>query len=177
MRRTLQAPSTSGRNPLVRHPLRALVPLAALGAALALSGCETQSPIQTNVAYVATDGVPVDLGSVQLRDLVVISDGKDKPGVLSGAIINTGSTEQRVAFATDSSQPVFTTIPAHSVQQLSSPTQVQLPSVPAPGDVVRLRVESPSSPAAVVTVPVLAPQGYYSTLAPTPSSSTTTAAP
>ena len=183
MRRALQAPSPSGRSTTTRRPLRALLPLAALGAALALSACQTQSPIQTNVSYVPSDGVPADLGAVQLRDLVVISSGKDQPGVISGAMSNSGSSDARVGFATDSGQAVYASAQAHSQLELSGPgeSQVQLASVPAPGDVVRLTVQTSSAPAVVVWVPVLSPRGYYATLAPTsstssPSSSTTSTA-
>jgi hypothetical protein len=181
MRRTPLAPRTGGLTTSLRH----VFPVAALGAALALSACSTQSPTQTNVSYNAADGVPVDLGDVQLRDLVVISSGKDKPGVLSAALINTGASEQRVAFALPNASPVEAVAPPHSEQRLSDGTQVQLASVPAsPGDVITLTVQSPNAPAVVVDVPVLSPSGYYATLgataAPaqsTTSSPTTTATP
>jgi hypothetical protein len=145
-----------------------------VGAALALSACQTQSPVQTNVAYTPADGVPVDLGAVQLRDLVVISGGKDKPGVLSASVSNTGDSAERIAFALPNGQPVFAEAPAHSEQRLSEATQVQLPSVPADaGGVVTLSVQSPSAPAAVVVVPVLSASGYYATLSPTVAPTTT----
>lgn len=176
MRRTPLAARSAGRP----SPLRRLVPVAVLGAALALSACQTQSPIQTDQAYAPADGVAVDLGSVQLRDLVVISSGKDQPGVLSASVSNTSGDSQRLAFALPQAKPVFAQSAAHSEARLSDTTQVQLPSVPvSPGDVVQLTVQSPTAPAAVVTVPVLPASGYYATLAPTPapSATTTTATP
>jgi hypothetical protein len=152
------------------------VAVAVTGAALALSACQTQSPIQTDVAYVAADGVPVDLGSVQLRDLVVISGGKDKPGVLSASVSNTSGDAQRIAFSLAQGQPVYAEAPAHSERRLSDATQVQLPAVPVnPGDVVTLNVQSASAPAVVVVVPVLKADGYYASLAPTNAPTTATA--
>jgi hypothetical protein len=158
--------------------------VAAIGAAMALSACSTQSPIQTDVPYNPADGVPVDLGAVQLRDLVIISSGKDKPGVLVGAMSNTSDSEKRIAFALPSGSPVYATAPAFSQQQLTKDSQVQLPSMPAaPGDVVQLTVQSPSAPAVVVDVPVLPASNYYATLGataepqPTTSSPTTSATP
>jgi hypothetical protein len=149
-----------------------------VGAALALSACQTQSPVQTDVPYVAADGVPVSLGAVQLRDLVVISSGKDKPGVLSASMSNTSDTKQNVAFALPNSTPVFTTAPPHSQQRLSDGSQLQLPSVPVPpGGVVTLTVQSPNAPTAVVYVPVLPPNGYYATLGATAAPAPTTATP
>lgn len=167
-RRTPLAPRSGGRFTSPRPSLRRLVPVAVAGAALALSACQTQSPVQTDVPYVAADGVPVDLGSVQLRDLVVISGGKDKPGVLSAAVSNTSGEAQRLSFALPQGQPVYSEAPAHSERRLSDATQVQLPAVPVnPGDVVTLSVQSASAPAVVVVVPVLKASGYYASLAPT----------
>jgi hypothetical protein len=160
-------------------PLRTVFPLVMVGAAVALSACQTQSPVQTNYTYNPADGVPVDLGAVQVRDLVVVSSGQGKPGVLSGAISNTGSDTARVAFALPNAQPVYTEAKPHSQENLAGGSgQVQLPTVPvAPGGVVTLTVQSPKAPTAVVTVPVLPPNLYYATITPTsnPSSTTTTA--
>ena len=166
--------------PSPRRGVRILLPVAVAGAVVALTGCQTQSPIQTDTPYQAADGVPVDLGPVQIRDLVVVSDGKDKPGVLTGSLINTSDSEQRIAFAAPNSQPVYATAAAHSQARLSDTSQVQMPSVPvAPGDVITLTVQSPSAPAAVVTVPVLPPAHYYQTVSPTvaPTTATATATP
>ena len=150
--------------------------MAVAGAALALSACQTQSPIQTDVTYVPADGVPVDLGAVQLRDLVVISGGKDKAAVLSASVSNNSGEAQRIAFALPQGQPVFAEVPAHSQRRLSDATQVQLPAVAAnAGDVVTLSVQSQSTPAVLVVVPVLSATGYYATLAPTASTATATA--
>jgi hypothetical protein len=176
-RRTPLAPRTGGRSTSPRTSLRRLVPVAVAGAALALSACQTQSPIQTDVAYVAADGVPVDLGSVQLRDLVVISGGKGQPGVLSASVSNNSSEAQRIAFSLPQGQPVYAESPAHSERRLSDDTQVQLPAVPvSAGDVVTLNVQSASAPAVVVVVPVLKPSGYYASLAPTNAPTTTATA-
>ena len=173
MRRTPLAARSAGRP----SSLRRLLPVAALGAALALSACQTQSPVQTDEAYAPADGVAVDLGTVQLRDLVVISTGKDKPGVLSASVSNTSGESQRIAFALPQAQPVYAQSAANSETRLSEGSQVQLPSVPvSPGDVIKLTVQSPNAPAAVVTVPVLPASGYYATLAPTAVPSTTATA-
>ena len=173
MRRTPLAARSAGRP----SSLRRLLPVAALGAALALSACQTQSPVQTDEAYAPADGVAVDLGTVQLRDLVVISTGKDKPGVLSASVSNTSGESQRIAFALPQAQPVYAQSAANSETRLSEGSQVQLPSVPvSPGDVIKLTVQSPNAPAAVVTVPVLPASGYYATLAPTAVPTTTATA-
>ena len=177
-RRTPLAQRSAGRSTSPRPSLRRLVPVAVAAAALALSACQTQSPIQTDVPYVAADGVPVDLGSVQLRDLLVISGGKDKPGVLSAAVSNTSGDAQRIGFSLAQGQPVYAEVPAYSERRLSDATQVQLPAVPVnAGDVVTLSVQTASAPAVVVVVPVVKASGYYATLAPTTAPTTATATP
>jgi hypothetical protein len=176
-RRTPMAPRSGGHFPSPRTTLRRLVPVAVAGAALVLSACQTQSPIQTDVPYVAADGVPVDLGSVQLRDLVVISGGKDKAGVLSASVSNSGSEAQRISFALPQGQPVYAESPAYSERRLSDASQVQLPDVPvSAGDVVTLSIQTPTAPAVVVVVPVLKPSGYYASLGPTSAPSPTSTA-
>lgn len=174
MRRTPLAARSAGRP----SSLRRLVPVAALGAALALSACQTQSPVQTDETYSPADGVAVDLGTVQVRDLVVISSGKGQPGVLSASVSNTTAAAQRIGFALPQGQPVFSQSAAYSQASLSETSRVQLASVPvSPGDVVRLTVQSPTAPAVVVTVPVLPASGYYANLAPTPTPSATATTP
>lgn len=180
MRRTPLARSTAGRSLSSRRSVRVLLTVGALGAGLALSGCQTQSPIQTDVSYVAADGVPVDLGAVQLRDLVVIATAKGEPGVLSASVSNTSGTAERIAFAAPDSQPVYAEAPAYSQERLSGSTQVQLPDLPvSPGDVITLTVQAASAPAAVVVVPVVAASGAYATLKPTapPTTAAPTASP
>lgn len=179
IRRTLLAPATDGRAVSSARLARLLVPLAVVGATLAMSACETQSPVQTEVSYNPADGVPVDLGAVQLRDLVIISSGKGKPGVLVASMSNTGSTEQRVMFsAGGSASPVYATAPGNSVERLSGTSPVQLPSVPvSPGDVLQMTVQTPTAPAVAVVVPVLSPHGYYATISPSAGSGSATTSP
>ena len=168
MRRALAPNPVPARS----RALRRLLPVAVLGAALALSACQTQSPVSTEISYNAADGVPVDLGPVQVRNLLVVTDGKGKPGVLSGSLSNTSSEALKVQFRLPQGDPVTTTAPAHSQAQLSESEQLQLPEVPvAPGDVVTLSVQSGTAPETVVVVPVLKASGYYASLAPTAASS------
>ena len=69
-------------------------------AVLALSGCQLESPIQTNVPYQPADGVAVDLGDVQVRDLVIVTDAKGGVGTLSGLVVNKSAEPVTVTFAT-----------------------------------------------------------------------------
>ncbi len=148
----------------------------AIAAAAVLSGCQLASPVQTNVMYNAADGVPVDLGNVQIRDLVIVADTKGGPGTLSGSLINTASTPQTVTFADGQSQATAEAQP-YSQEPISGTSEVVIPQVSAPpGGVVQLTVATQASGASVVTVPVVLADLYYKTLAPTATESATTTA-
>ena len=78
----------------MRRSTSALTVGAAVAGALALSGCQVTSPQQTTVPYQPADGVNITLGDVKVNDLVVITSGKGKEGVLSGQVINNGKREE-----------------------------------------------------------------------------------
>jgi len=143
-------------------------------AVLALSGCQVTSPIQTNVPYQPADGVAVDLGDVQIRDLVVVSDAKGGIGTLSGLVVNKSTGPVTVTFATGpgADASARAVIPAGTPTRLSGvegTTPVTIPSIAAaPGDMVNIVVSTPDAGAPVVSVPVLLPTGYYSSITPAP---------
>ena len=156
----------------------AIVPAAAAlaGAVLALSGCQSFSPTQTNVPYEPADGVAVDLGDVQIRDLLVVSAAKGEMGTLSGLMVNKGGAPVIVTFATGPDAAARAFIPAGGTARLSgvgSLTPVTLPSIDAaPGDTVQVVVSTPAAGAPEVSVPVLPPTGYYTSLTPAPVTTT-----
>jgi hypothetical protein len=140
-------------------------------AVLALSGCQWTSPLTTQLKYDPSDGVGVEVGQVQLRNVLVVSGSKDGPGVLVAHGANTGEAAVTVALTVEGSQPVSLTVPAGGAAQLSAPGSppAALKAVPvAPGDLLDLRVSSASGGNVLVKVPVLYPfEGSpYRTLAP-----------
>ncbi len=149
----------------------------ALAGALALSGCQAFSPIQTNVPYQPADGVAVDLGDVQIRDLVVIAGAKGEVGTLSAMVVNKGTEAVTVTFAvgTDGSS-AKAEIPAGTQTRLSGvqgTAPVTLPAIPAaPGGIIKVTVSTPTGGAPEVSVPVLLPDGYYASLTPAPAQTT-----
>ena len=94
-----------------------LLVAAALAGVVVLSGCQVASPIQTNVPYQPADGVAVDLGDVQIRDLVVVSGAKGEVGTLSGMVVNQGASRVTITFATGDSADPF--VPGRSIMLLS----------------------------------------------------------
>jgi hypothetical protein len=148
---------------------------ALAGAALLVSGCATFSPVQTEYDYPAADGVRLSITGLELRNLAIVTAAKGATGVLVGQAVNSGDSAVDVSFAVQGGAPATTaTVPAHSGDTLSDSTStVEIPAVPAPpGAMVELVVSTPQAGQNIVTVPVLAPTGYYASL-PTPSASAT----
>ena len=155
----------------------AAVLAAALAGALALSGCQSFSPVQTIAPYQSADGVAVDLGDVQIRDLLVVSSAKGSPGVLSGMVLNNGAEPVTVTFTAGAGGgSAQTQIPAGDQTRLSGvegATSVTLPAISvAPGAVIKVTVSTPAGGAPEVSVPVLLPEGYYATITPAPGQPT-----
>ncbi|HRC40669.1 hypothetical protein [Nostocoides sp.] len=138
-----------------------------------LAGCQVISPRQTDVMYDAGDGVSIDVGDVEIRNLVVVSEKAGGPGVLSGAVGNPTDTPMTLTFAAKDDAGTVTgtataQIPAHATVDLSADgPKVTLPAVaPRPGAMVLLTVSSPSAGDSPVEVPILTPVGYYADFAP-----------
>jgi len=144
-----------------------------LAAALALSGCQVMSPVQTNVTYQPADGVAVDLGEVQIRDLVVISGAKGGVGTLSGMVVNEGKKPVTITFADGAGGGTATAaVPAGEQTRLSGVAgtkPVTLPRIAtSPGGTLLVSVGTPASGISEVSVPVLLPDGIYATITPAP---------
>ncbi|WP_115789586.1 hypothetical protein [Arthrobacter silvisoli] len=65
----------------------------AIGAGLlSVTGCGYINAQQTSHQYAASDGVRADLGSLQLRNIMIVSTAEDKPGRVIGAVFNQSSS-------------------------------------------------------------------------------------
>jgi len=131
------------------------------------------SPIQTNAPYQPANGVAVDLGDVQIRDLVVVSGAKGEVGILSGMVVNKGTNPVTITFAAGATGgSAMAQAPADSQTRLSGvegTAPVTLPRIPsAPGGIVKVTVSTPAGGASEVSVPVLLPDGIYTTITPAP---------
>ena len=70
---------------------------AALGIGLlSVTGCGYINAQQTTEQYSASDGTRTDLGPLQLRNMMIISDGEDKPGRVIGAVYNTSANDVKL---------------------------------------------------------------------------------
>jgi hypothetical protein len=174
-------PPTSRLRRPGRGPAAALAAVL-LGAAAALAACSTQSPTQTNVPYQPADGIDVDLGALEARGLVLVSAAKGAGGVIVGSLINTGNDPLTVLFLTQEQVqggPATTGGPSMELEPNSQTpiSGVQIGNVPAaPGDLTTIVLQTKAGQA-FANVPVLLPDGYYSSATATavPTSATTSA--
>ena len=167
------APSARGRGGgagRLRLVKRLHLGMSVAGAALAsvaISACSTMSPIQTSEPYNPSDGVPATIGSVTARNLLVVADEKGGPGNLSGSVLNTGDENVAVSFqpqqsgAGASGAPI--TLGPRQQEQITDVTFSSMPVAPGAWTGVYMVTTSGKT---LVNVPVLAPNGFYETLAP-----------
>jgi hypothetical protein len=164
---------------LILRPRRVVAVLGTALAGAALTSCAMFSPTQTNEPYIPADGVPANVGAIEARDLVVVAQSKGATGVLSGSILNSGSSATSVTFLTvadsqgSSTNGTTIQLAPHQQQVISG---VQFPNLPAsPGAMTGIVLKT-SAGLLNVQVPVLLPTGYYSTVTATanPSSATIT---
>lgn len=166
------------RLPLIRRPLVAqgVTALVVAAAGVVLAACSTQSPAQTQAPYLPADGVPASIGAVEARDLLVIAESKGATGVLSGSVINTSSNPVALTFLTvaesqNGGDSGGTTIQLAPGQQQRI-TGVQFADLPAsPGALTGIVLKTTAG-LKNVDVPVLLPDGPYSTLTATAGPST-----
>lgn len=157
--------------------------VSALAASLLLAACSTQSPAQTTVPYQSADGVGAQVGKVEARGMVVVAASKGASGVLTGSLINNANDPVTVTFLTADQVQAGAT--SGATMQLKGREQTQISGVQfanlptAPGALTSLVLQTPTAGQSFVDVPVLLPDGFYSsitaTTAPTTSSATSTA--
>lgn len=170
----------AGRLPSVKRLHSAPGVFAAVLAALAISACSTMSPIQTTVSYEPGDGVSTSLGDVSARALLIVSDKKGGPGALSGSLLNSSDSPIDVRFQTrqesEAGGPLSAPIPLAPREQRQI-TEITFSSVDAaPGELTGVYM-STSAGKVLVTVPVMAPDGFYEELQPAESTPAPTTEP
>ncbi len=154
--------------------------VAALAATAGLSACQVASPITTDQIYDPADGVSIDTesGDVEVRDLLVVSEGNGGPGVILGYVVNSSeeSLTLEVALEVDGARTELTPsveIPADSAARLDGRIAegefvdpilaAEIPGLP--GALIDLRITTSGGEVASSSVPVLPPDGYYANYA------------
>jgi hypothetical protein len=135
------------------------------------------------VPYQPADGINVNLGTVDARGLVLVTAAKGAAGVVVGSLINNSRDPVTVTFLTpeqaQSSSANGPSVQVSGNQQVPI-TGIQLENVPAaPGDMTNIVLQTKAGQA-FANVPVLLPDGYYSTstatAVPTTATSSTASA-
>lgn len=142
----------------------------AAGSLTLLGACTVKSPTQTLVPYQPADGIAVSSGQVDARNLLIVTKAKGEAGVLSGNLVNLGTDDVTVTFATDSGDGTGATAGKVDLgpREQRDITGIEIKSVAAaPGALTGL-VMSTGAGDVVAQVPVLPPDLYYSTVTPTP---------
>ena len=124
------SPVTTAAMTTPRHRLRAALSAAALGSTL-LGGCAVMSPVQTDYAYQAADGVNATFGELDLRGVLVIADAEDGPGSVVGQLVNNGDEDFEVTIGTEGASAEPVTVERGSSLALGGDSAVALSSVTA----------------------------------------------
>jgi hypothetical protein len=66
---------------------------------LSVTGCSATNLQATTIQYSPSDGVRTDIGKIELRNMIVVSNGKDAPGRIIGAVFNTSDKDSTVTFS------------------------------------------------------------------------------
>ncbi|YCK79384.1 hypothetical protein M1D32_15400 [Arthrobacter sp. D3-16] len=155
---------------------------AALGVGLLTSGCGYTNSQQTSQQYQQSDGINADLGPLELRNMLIVSNGEDQPGRVIGAVYN--SSSQDVTLTLNGAEGSQTEVPvkASSYTRLNDTSDEAILSTTGgiPGSLVDVKIsENGTNVSNTVKVPVLdatlpeykeyLPAGSTPSPSPTPS--------
>ncbi len=172
-----------------RPTRRVLTRLALVVAVPVLAGCGL-SPSGTAQPYDPSDGISSRVGTVDVRNLLVVGSAADAPGVVSGALLNEATEPVTVTVGLEGAAGTQVEVPAQGSVLLGSQTGepsaspglreavaaiVQIESLPQPpGASVTVTLSTPDGGSTNVLVPVLAATLEYASITPTGGSPTTT---
>lgn len=135
----------------------------------ALSGCLVNSPQATTLEYAPADGVQADGETIDVRDLLVVSQGDGAPAVVSGSVINQSAepVTLTVTVAGEALTPEVTVEPESSARldgmapDGTAGERLVVPALDATaGQHVDVRITGGGDTLAA-SAPVLLPQGPY----------------
>lgn len=132
---------------------------AALGIGLlSVTGCSYINPQQTSEQYSASDGTRTDLGPLQLRNMLIISDGENKPGRVIGAVYNSSSKDVKLTVKGADGSQTQVSVKKNSYTLLNDSTDAAILSTTGgkPGTVVEVTIaEDGTNQNAKFKIPVL----------------------
>jgi hypothetical protein len=130
---------------------------AAIGIGLlSVTGCGYINAQQTSHQYAASDGVKEDLGSLQLRNMLIVSTGANNPGRVIGAVFNTSSSDATLTINGASGSQTSIPVKAKSETYLNENTDPAILGTSGgnPGSMVPVTIKT-GSESRTVQFPVL----------------------
>ena len=125
---------------------------------LSVTGCSYINPQATSAQYVASDGIQANVGPLQLRNMMIISAGEDKPGRVIGAVYNSSSEDVKLTVVGAGGSQTQIPVKQNSYTLLNDSTDEAILSSTggAPGSLVEVSItEDGTNQSAKVSVPVL----------------------
>jgi hypothetical protein len=155
---------------------------AAIGVSLlSVTGCGYINPQQTAEQYSASDGIRADVGPLQIRNLMIVSTGEDKPGRVIGAVYNSSSNDVKLTLNGAAGSQTEISVAKNSYTLLNETTDPAILSTTGgiPGSLVAVKFkESGTGQDTEAKVPVLdATLPEYQEYLPEGSEPTGTASP
>jgi len=162
--------------------------IAAIGiGALAFTGCSAINPQSTTMNYSASDGVKLDMGNLELRNVLIVSGGADAPGRVLGTFYNTSASDITLTIGGARGSQTEVTVKAggNPVVLDGKADKAILSTISSPPgamEALNLRQSGGGTETATLNVPVLDGtlaeyKSMVPTAVPTPSIAPTTAAP
>jgi hypothetical protein len=157
----------------VRARASASLALAAVAAVL-LAGCTLWMEPETQVPYDPSDGTNANIGELELRNVLIVSDdGIDGNLVMTAVNKGDDDLEVNLQYETDGTKHDLTIeVPADSSTQFGSGDagQLLLEDIGTfPGGIVELYVQHGDVPGKQLKVPVVSANPPYEGLLPTPT--------
>lgn len=148
--------------------------IAAIGiGAMAFTGCSAINQQSTTMIYSASDGVRLNMGSLELRNVMIISDEAGGPGRVAGTFYNTSDSDitLTISGASGSQTEIKVSPDVPTVLNAANDSYVLSTVAEAPGAVEKVELKAGSETASL-KVPVLnGTLNEYKDLVPTASPS------
>lgn len=148
----------------------------ALVAALGLGGCQITSPVETDRHYEPADGSSVSIGGIDVKNVVVVSEGSGAAGTVTGLVVNHTDQAATVSVPDEGGRGEEIKVPAKGSVNLEDGEgggPVVIASVPEKAGATKTLTIVTTSGQTVVNAPVLEPRSYYATLAPSAAATAT----
>lgn len=134
--------------------------IAAIGiGAMAFTGCSAINEQSTTRVYSASDGVRLDLGQLELRNVLIVSEAADAPGRVAGTFYNQSDSDitLTISGAAGSQTEIVVKPGTPTVLGTTGDEHILNTVASAPGalESVELRLSGASSETASLNVPVM----------------------